>query len=295
MKQNLKSLRDLVERGEALTWLTCYDFSLASALNQTDLDMILVGDSGGMVSLGYQDTVPVTMEEMIILTKAVRRGATDKFIVGDMPKGSYEISDRDAIQNALRFVKEGGCDAVKLEGAGPMTQRVNAISNSGIPVIGHIGLTPQSSATFGGYRVVGKSKEEEDRLLGDAISLEEAGAFGVLLEAVPPNVSRTITESVNFLTFGIGAGQFTDGQLLILHDLLGLYPNFRPKFAKCYVPEALEELLAELNQVEDLVKHGRASRNDGVFRLTVIAVNRYINEVKKRTFPTEEYSYLPKI
>lgn len=295
MKQNLKSLRDFAERGEALTWLTCYDFSLASALNQTDLDMILVGDSGGMVSLGYQDTVPVTMEEMLLLTKAVRRGATDKFIVGDMPKGSYEISDKEAIKNAMRFVKEAGCDAVKLEGAGPMTRRVNAIANSGIPVIGHIGLTPQSSASFGGYRVVGKSKEEESRLLEDALSLQEAGAFGVLLEAVPPKVSRTITERVNFLTFGIGAGQFTHGQLLILHDLLGLYPNFRPKFAKCYIPDALKELLAELSQVEDLVKHGRSSRNDGIFRLAVIAVTQYINEVKAKTFPTEEYSYVPKI
>lgn len=194
----------------------------------------------------------------------------------------------------MRFVKEAGCDAVKLEGAGLMTQRVNAIANSGIPVIGHIGLTPQSSASFGGYRVVGKNKEEETRLLEDALSLEEAGAFGVLLEAVPPKVTRAITESVNFLTFGIGAGRFTNGQLLILHDLLGLYPNFRPKFAKCYIPHALEDLLAELSKVEDLVKHGRSSRNDGIFRLTVIAVNHYIKEVKERSFPSEEYSYLPK-
>lgn len=295
MKQNLKSLRELADRGEPLTWLTCYDFSLASALNQTDLDMILVGDSGGMVSLGYQDTIPVTMEEMLMLTKAVRRGASEKFIVGDMPKGSYEVSDNEAVHNAMRFVKESGCDAVKLEGAGLMTQRVKAISNSGIPVIGHIGLTPQSSATYGGYRVVGKSKEEESRLRDDALSLEEAGAFGVLLEAVPPKVSKIITESVDFLTFGIGAGKFTHGQLLILHDLLGLYPNFRPKFAKCYIPDALRELLAELSQVEDLVNHGRSSRNDGVFRLVVIAVNQYIDEVKKRSFPTEEYSYVPKI
>lgn len=292
MKQSLKSLRDQVREGRILSWLTCYDYSFATALGETDLDMILVGDSGGMVSLGYSDTVPVNMEEMLLLTKAVRRGAPNKFIVGDMPKGSYEISDVEAVTNAMRFLKEGGCDAIKLEGAGLMAQRVSAIVNSGIPVIGHIGLTPQSSSSFGGYRVVGKSKEEEGQLLDDAQTLQEAGAFGVLLEAVPPAVGKTITEKVEILTFGIGAGRFTHGQLLILHDLLGLYPNFRPKFAKCYIPEVLQSFRRELEEVGELVSYGRNSRLDGFFRLTVLAVNQYLTEVKSGEFPGEEFSYL---
>lgn len=294
MKQSLKSLRDQVKEGRILSWLTCYDYSFASALSETELDMILVGDSGGMVSLGYSDTVPVTMDEMILLTKAVRRGAPNKFIVGDMPKGSYEISDVDAVRNAMRFLKEGGCDAIKLEGAGLMAQRVSAIVNSGIPVIGHIGLTPQSSSSFGGYRVVGKSKEEEARLLDDALTLQEAGAFAVLLEAVPPAVGKALTEKVGLLTFGIGAGQFTHGQLLILHDLLGLYPNFRPKFAKCYIPDVTQSFVKELEEAGDLVSYGRSSRLDGVFRLTVLAVNQYLQEVKSGKFPSEEFSYLSK-
>lgn len=194
----------------------------------------------------------------------------------------------------MRFLKEGGCDAIKLEGAGLMAQRVSAIVNSGIPVIGHIGLTPQSSSSFGGYRVVGKSKEEEARLLDDALTLQEAGAFAVLLEAVPPAVGKALTEKVGLLTFGIGAGQFTHGQLLILHDLLGLYPNFRPKFAKCYIPDVTQSFVKELEEAGDLVSYGRSSRLDGVFRLTVLAVNQYLQEVKSGKFPSEEFSYLSK-
>ncbi len=290
-KHNLRSLAALRDSGVPISWLTCYEYSFATALNVTDLDMILVGDSGGMVALGYADTVPVCMDEMIHLASAVRRGAPDKFIVGDMPKGSYEASDCDAIQNAMRFVKEAGCDAVKLEGGSVMANRAAAIVKSGIPVVGHIGLTPQSSASLGGYRVVGRDSGELESLQISIRDLESAGVFGILLEAIPPNVARVLTENSDAIVFGIGAGGFTDGQLLILHDLLGLYPSFRPKFAKCYVPEILEELVTELSRIEDLVSYGRTSRKDGVHEITRLAVEAYVAEVKANSFPTEQFSY----
>jgi 3-methyl-2-oxobutanoate hydroxymethyltransferase len=178
-----------------------------------------------------------TMNEMIHLASAVRRGAPNKFIVGDMPKGSYEASDYDAITNAMRFVKESGCDAVKLEGGSLMAARVKAIVESGIPVIGHIGLTPQSSASNGGYRVIGRDSDELESLTRSIYDLEQAGVFAILLEAVPPNAAKVFAEKAKSIILGIGAGKFTHGQLLILHDLLGLYPSFRPKFAKCFIPE----------------------------------------------------------
>lgn len=290
-KHNLRSLTEMRDRGVPISWLTCYEYSFATALNLSALDMILVGDSGGMVALGYVDTLPVSMDEMIHLASAVRRGAPDKFIVGDMPKGSYEASDYDAIQNAMRFVKEAGCDAVKLEGGSVMANRVAAIVKSGIPVIGHIGLTPQSSASLGGYRVVGRDSGELESLLSSIQDLESAGVFGILLEAIPPNVARELTESSNVIIFGIGAGKSTHGQLLILHDLLGLFPSFRPKFAKCFVPEVLEEMVKELSQTEDLVSYGRSSRKDGVHEITRLAVEAYVSAVKANSFPTEQYSY----
>lgn len=290
-KHNLRSLVELRNTGVPISWLTCYEYSFATALNVTDLDMILVGDSGGMVALGYTDTVPVSMEEMIHLASAVRRGAPDKFIVGDMPKGSYEASDYDAIQNAMRFVKEARCDAVKLEGGSVMANRAEAIVKSGIPVVGHVGLTPQSSASLGGYRVVGRDSGELESLQISIKDLESAGVFGILLEAIPPNVARVLTENSDAIIFGIGAGGSTDGQLLILHDLLGLYPSFRPKFAKCFVPEILEQFVTELSKTEDLVSYGRTSRKDGLHEITRLAVEAYVAEVKANSFPTEQYSY----
>jgi 3-methyl-2-oxobutanoate hydroxymethyltransferase len=291
MKHNIKSLQTLKVRNIPITWLTCYDYSFAAALELTSLDMILVGDSGGMVALGYSDTVPVKMEEMIQFASAVRRGAPNKFIVGDMPKGSYEASDRDAVTNAMRFLKEAGCDAIKLEGGTDMAPRAKAISKAGIPVIGHIGLTPQSSASFGGYRVVGKSEAEISELRQSIESLESAGAFAILLEATPQSIAKAFAENSKSIIFGIGAGRFTNGQLLILHDLLGLYPNFRPKFAKCYVPEVLQELQEELGAQTDLTSFGRISRMDGLFQITIKAVERFTNDVRLRLFPDENYSY----
>jgi 3-methyl-2-oxobutanoate hydroxymethyltransferase len=253
--------------------------------------MILVGDSGGMTVLGYEDTVPVTMEEMLFLCKAVRKGAPDKFIVGDMPKGSYEISDALAVENAMRFVKESGCDAIKLEGSGVMVDRLHAISSAGIPVIGHIGLTPQTSSQFGGYRVVGRTSSEAEKLREDALKIQAAGAFMILLEATPVEIGASITGSLDIVCMGIGAGGKTDGQLLILHDLLGWYPTFRPKFAKCYVPEVLPEFLQSISEVSDLIQYGRESRLDGFARLIFLAVNAFIDDVENGRFPGSNYTY----
>jgi len=290
MKHNLVSLNAMRNSNQTITWLTCYDFSFATSLAATDLDMILVGDSGGMVALGYSDTLPVTMDEMIHFSSAVRRGAPNKFIVGDMPKGSYESSDLDAIKNAMRFVKESGCDAVKLEGGSKMASRVKAISDSGIPVIGHIGLTPQTSSAFGGYRVVGREKEEIVELQDSISDLEKAGVFAILLEAIPPILSKTLTEKSKSIILGIGAGKHTHGQLLILHDLLGLFPTFRPKFAKCFIPEVVSKFTASLDH-SDLITFGRTTRKDGLHELTRLAVEIFIQEVRAGKFPDTLYSY----
>lgn len=291
MKHTLRSLREMKLSGTLITWLTCYDYSFASVLDSTELDMILVGDSGGMVHLGYADTVPVTMDEMIQLASSVRRGAPSKFIIGDMPKGSYETSNEEAIKNAMRFVKESYCDAVKLEGGIEMSERVRAIACSGIPVVGHIGLTPQSAIAQGGYRVIGRVEEEENKLFSDAQKLSDSGAFAILLEALPPNLASKISKDLEILIMGIGAGAQVDGQLLILHDLLGLYPNFRPKFAKCYVPEAIQEFIVQIGNVENLVDFGRSTRNDGFREIARLAVNIFLKETKSRIFPSSEYSY----
>lgn len=291
MKQSVKSLSEKKDAGVKLTWLTCYDYSTASVLNDSELDLILVGDSGGMVNLGYQDTVPVSMDEMLIMCKSVRRGAPDKLIVGDMPKGSYEASDYDAITNAMRFVKEGMCDAIKLEGGLRIATRAKAIVEAGIPVIGHVGLTPQTSAQFGGYRVVGKQSGDVEILHRDVESLEEAGVFAILLEATPRLVSKAITEKSASIIFGIGAGPDTNGQLLITHDLLGLYPNFRPKFAKCFVPEIVQDFVNEIHGTSDLVDYGRKTKNDGLRRLISLCVESYIDQVQAGQFPNDQFSY----
>ena len=291
MKHNIVSLNKKRMSADPISWLTCYDYSLATALNLTELDMILVGDSGGMVVLGYSDTVPVSMDEMIHLASAVRRGAPDKFIVGDMPKGSYEASDYDAVNNAMRFVKESSCDAIKLEGSGVMASRAKAIVEAGIPVIGHIGLTPQSSAAFGGYRVVGRGEEELKQLHDSVEQLEGAGVFGILLEAIPPHSAEQLTKKSKSIIFGIGAGKFTHGQLLILHDLLGLYPNFRPKFAKNYVPQVAAKFVSSIAIEKDLLAFGRATRKDGLHELARLAVEAYVDEVSSGLFPDETYSY----
>lgn len=277
--------------GTPLAWLTCYDYSFARALNMTDLDLILVGDSGGMVALGYSDTSPVTMEEMLMLTAAVRRGAPDKFIVGDMPRGSYERSDESAIDNAMALSKMAGVDAVKLEGGRNMVPRVSAIARSGIAVFGHIGLTPQSSAAMGGYRVVGRGSTEAEIVREDARALERAGAAALLLEAVPPSLAREVSTELTIPVFGIGAGPDVDGQLLILHDLLGLYPDFRPKFARCFVPDAVDGFVEALRDPAFDAEAPRKNLTDGLLELTRRTVDEFIAATRSRSFPDERYCY----
>jgi 3-methyl-2-oxobutanoate hydroxymethyltransferase len=289
LKENTRTLNEKFQNGEKLTWVTCYDYSFAAVIESTDVDMILVGDSGGMTALGYKDTTPVSMEEMIVLASAVRRGAPNKFIVGDLPKGSYEVSDEEAVRNALRFIKESGCDAVKLEGDNErILSRIKAIVESGIVVIGHIGLTPQSVAQQGGYRVVGRGEGEISRLHAGTKSLINSGVFSILLEAVPPNLAKDISEKSNTIIFGIGAGPFVHGQLLILHDLIGLFPDFRPKFAKCFIPQIISSYL---EKIRDSSEDKEFFKVDGLFCISKLAIEAFVTEVKNDLFPSKEYSY----
>ncbi len=228
---------DLMERkktGPKITMVTAYDYAFASIVDTVPIDLILVGDSGAMTTLGYETTVPVTMEEMLMMARAVSRGARNTFLIGDMPFMSYEISVERAVENAGRYMKEAGMDAVKLEGGRRMAHVVQAIVRSGIPVMGHIGLTPQSLAQLGGFRVQGKDVDSAKGLVEDALALQEAGAFAVLIEAVPAPVGQMITEALRVPTISIGAGPHCDGQVLVLHDLLGLFERFVPKFVKRY-------------------------------------------------------------
>lgn len=277
--------------GEPITWITAYDLPFASAAENAGIDMILVGDSGGMVQLGYETTNPVTMDEMIVLAKSARRGAPNTFIVGDMPQGSYEISKEKAVENAMRFVKEAGCDAIKLEGGRRVIDKVKAIVDAGILVVGHLGLTPQSTSSFGGYNVQGKSLKSFEETMDDALALQEAGVMALLLEAMPSAPAAQIAKQLDIPVLGIGAGNEVDGQLIIMHDMMGFYQSFRPWFAKCYVPQVIHEFAAGLKDVEDMKQYGREHRKDGLFAIAEMAIAKYVEEVKARQFPSEEYIY----
>jgi 3-methyl-2-oxobutanoate hydroxymethyltransferase len=234
-KVTITKLFQKVAQGEPITWLTCYDYPTAYLQEQAGIDMILVGDSLGMTMLGYETTLPVTMEDMIRHTQAVRRGAPNVFLVGDMPYMSYQPSIEAAIRNAGRFMAEAGCDAVKLEGGAEMADRIAAIAKSGIPVIGHLGLTPQSVSALGGFRVQGKSALRAKKIVEDAKILEQAGAFAILLEMVPDRVCQLITQQAeNCIIMSLGSGPHAHGQLLIFHDMFGLYPRFKPRMAKTF-------------------------------------------------------------
>ena len=234
-KVTLRTLFSKAEKGEPISWLTCYDYPTAYLQEEAGIDMILVGDSLGMTMLGYDGTLPVTMEDMIRHTQAVRRGAPNVFLVGDMPYMSYQPSNEDAVRNAGRFMAEAGCDAIKLEGGKAMAPRIKAIVEAGIPAIGHLGLTPQSVAALGGFRVQGRGAVQAKQIMDDAKSLEEAGASLILLEMVPDRVSKIITEAAeNCLIMSLGSGPDAHGQLLIYHDMFGLYPKFKPRVAKVY-------------------------------------------------------------
>jgi 3-methyl-2-oxobutanoate hydroxymethyltransferase len=252
------------QRGELISCLTAYDYSFARILDEAGVDMLLVGDSLGCVVQGNHNTLAVTLDEMIYHTRLVARGRKRALVIGDMPFLSYQVSKAQALQNAGRFLKEGGAEAVKLEGGVSVRETIAAIVDAGIPVMGHIGLTPQSVHRFGGYKIQGREKERRAALLSDAVAVEAAGAFSVVLEGMPLELAREITERLTIPTIGIGAGAHCDGQVLVLHDMLGLFDDFTPKFVKQYV-----NLKATVSG----------------------AVKDYIGEVKERRFPAEEHSF----
>ena len=258
MERKKVSIADLMskkQQGKKITMLTAYDYPLASLVDKAEIDMILVGDSVGMVVLGYENTLPVTMDEMIHHSKAVKRAVKYAYLVGDMPFMSYQVSVQQAVANAGRFIKEGGCDAVKLEGGATVSAQVEAIIKAGIPVQGHLGLTPQSAAMLGEFKVRGKDASAAQKILDDARLLEKAGVFSIILECVPDELARAITQNVNVPTIGIGAGPWCDGQVLVTHDMVGLFERFTPKFVKKYTNvsgQMLEAFKAYKQDVENL-------------------------------------------
>ncbi len=262
-KVTTAAFRQKKERGEPITMLTAYDYPTALAEDQAGIDSILVGDSLGMVVLGYQTTLPVTMDDMIHHSKAVSRGAKFALLIGDMPFMSYQASTEEAVRNAGRFLQEAGMDAVKLEGGRERVEAVRAIVGAGIPVMGHLGLTPQSVNQLGGFRPQGKTASAAKRLVEDALLLEEAGCFSIVLESVPARLAQLISKKLSIPTIGIGAGVGCDGQVLVTHDLLGLFDRFTPKFVKKYA-----DFHAEMQR----------------------AFSEYISDVQSRAFPALGHS-----
>lgn len=294
MKNKKLSILDFMKmkkEGMPAAWITAYDLPFAHCAEEAGVDMILVGDSGGMVQLGHQTTNPVTMDEMIFLTQAARRGAPNTFLIGDMPQGSYEVSNEDAVRNALRFIKEGRCDCVKLEGGSRMASRVKAITDAGILVMGHLGLTPQSASSFGGYRIQGKGIKSYEATLSDAKILRDAGVFAILLEALPAEPAGQIAKQLDIPIYGIGAGNQVDGQLVIMHDLMGFYQPFRPWFAKCYIPTVIAKFNSYLASLENVRDVGVKQRKDGLLVLAKMAIEKYIEEVRAKDFPNADYTY----
>ncbi len=264
-KVTLTTLFKKVADGEQITWLTGYDYPTAHFQDEAGIDMILVGDSLGMTMLGYDSTLPVTMDDMIRHTGAVRRGAPNAFVIGDMPYMSYQPSVETAVRNAGRFMAETGCDAIKLEGGREMADRITGIVAAGIPAIGHLGLTPQSASALGGFRLQGKSALQAKKIADDAKALEKAGAFMILLELVPDRLCQLITQRAeNCIIMSLGSGPNAHGQLLIYHDLFGLYPKFTPRMAKVY-GNAGEVILNGVKQYVAEVSDGRFPQPENYF------------------------------
>ncbi|MDD5681645.1 MAG: 3-methyl-2-oxobutanoate hydroxymethyltransferase [Candidatus Omnitrophica bacterium] len=263
-KVTISDLQNKKREGKKITMLTAYDYPMARIIDGAGIDTILVGDSLGMVVLGYDSTVPVTMDEMIHHCKAVRRGTKNAFLIGDMPFMSYQVSKEEAVRNAGRFVKEAGCDAIKLEGGDEVIEAVIGIVNAGIPVLGHLGLTPQTVTKLGGFKVQGKDAAGAHKILEQALKLERAGCFGVVLECIPDKVAKLITEKLSIPTIGIGAGPYCDGQVLVSNDMVGLFDRFVPKFVKQYV------------KLSALISDG---------------VKKYKDEVEKGIFPDAIHSF----
>lgn len=264
MRNTVETFKKAKEAKEKLSMLTAYDYSMARLIDEAGVNGILVGDSLGMVCLGYENTLSVTMEDMLHHTKAVVRGAKNALVVGDMPFMSYQTSVYDAVVNAGRFIKEAGAQAVKLEGGADMCDRISEIVKAQIPVMGHIGLTPQSVNAFGGFKVQGKSEHRAKELIEDAKKIEEAGAFAVVLECVPAKLAEVISKSISIPTIGIGAGADCDGQILVYQDMLGMFSDFKPKFVKTYA------------NVGEIMK--------GAFK-------DYIDDVRAGAFPSEEHTF----
>jgi 3-methyl-2-oxobutanoate hydroxymethyltransferase len=263
-KMTVPEIAKKKQRGDKITCLTAYDYSFARILDGAGVDMLLVGDSLGCVVQGHATTLPVTVDEMIYHTRAVARGRRHALLIADMPFLSYQVSVEQAMRTAGRFLQEGGAEAVKLEGGVAMQETIGRLVQVGIPVMGHIGLTPQSVHQFGGYKVQGKSKDDREAVLRDAIAVEKSGAFAIVLEGIPAELAREITSRVSIPTIGIGAGPHCDGQVLVIHDMLGLFDDFRPKFVKRY---------AELKTV------------------IAAAVKSFVSEVREQKFPGEEHSF----
>ncbi len=262
-KKSVLDFKRMKQEGEQVAWVTAYDFPMASFAEQAGMDMILVGDSLGMVVLGYDSTIPVTMEDCISHCQAVRRGAPNTWIIGDMPFMSYQKSDEQAVENAGRFLKEADTDCIKLEGGRRVASRIRAITDAGIVVMGHIGLTPQSSGQLGGFKAQGRDVLSARELIKDALAVQEAGAFSILLEAVPPELTEFIAKKLEIPVYSIGAG-LCDGQVLICGDMLGLFEAFTPKFVRKYA---------------------------NVAEIEINAFKQYIKEVKSGEFPTDDHVY----
>ncbi|MHA1615074.1 MAG: 3-methyl-2-oxobutanoate hydroxymethyltransferase [Candidatus Thorarchaeota archaeon] len=257
-------IKQLKKKGKKIVMLTAYDAPTASILSECGVDMILVGDSVGNTLLGYESTIPVTLDDVIHHSAAVARAKPDCLIIGDMPFMSYKVSIEQALENCSLMLQEGGAEAVKIEGAGRAVDTVRAVVDTGIPVMGHIGLTPQSIFQLGGYRVQGRTAEMTEALVEQAKALEDAGAFSIVIELVPSETAKVITESINIPTIGIGAGPHCDGQVLVLWDMLGLFEDFKPKFVKQYA------------NIRNVIK---------------VAVKEYSEEVRKGVFPESEHSF----
>jgi 3-methyl-2-oxobutanoate hydroxymethyltransferase len=256
MRITINQIKEMKQRAERIVMLTAYDYSTARLVDEAGIPLILVGDSLGMVVLGYESTIPVTMEEMLHHTRAVVRGTKQAMVIGDMPFMTYHVSVEDALRNAARFIQEAGAQAVKLEGGVTVAEKVKRIVECGIPVMGHIGLTPQSIHQFGGFKMQGKTPEAAANLLEDAKALEQAGAFAIVLETIPANLGRLITDKVSIPTIGIGAGPDCDGQVQVINDILGSFSDFVPKHAKQYVK--LTDIISKaVTQYRDEVKSGK--------------------------------------
>jgi len=263
-KITAKTFQEKKLKGEKILMLTCYDYPTALIVDKTEIDSVLVGDSLGMVMLGYETTIPVTIEEIIHHAKAVSRGIKRAFVIADMPMGTYHVCIEDGIRNAIRLVKEASVEAVKIEGGKKRSLLVKKIVEAEIPVMGHIGLTPQSIHMIGGYKVQGKEKKSAEEIIEDALSLERAGAFAIVLECIPMNLAKEITAKLSIPTIGIGSGPYCDGQILVLHDMLGMWGKNNYKFVKKYA---------------------------NIYNIMLRAIKRYCKEVREGLFPSEEHSF----